>query len=184
MPIAESFATIISLAGAFSTGRDINQNTSLIEFQSWLVESGHKNLSEDIENSHATGIYIKALLNQQLPLIIEAINELKDQSLNLPINIQSLLNVKSDVLLQAIEDLERKIQSADKTQVNQQTSSGNRAPNVAHHGNGNISVNTGDSIQTQINHYGISIDDHKRTLEEREREVREELSKSNAVVLH
>ena len=179
MPIVESFATIISLASAFSTGRDINQNTSLIEFQSWLVESGHKNLSEDIANSHATGIYIKALLNQQLPLIIEAINELKDQSLNLPVNIQSLLNVKSDVLLQAIDNLERKTQSADKTQVNQQTSSGNRAPNVVHHGSGNISVNTGDTIDTQINHYGISIADHKKALEEREREIREELFKTS-----
>ncbi len=180
MPIAESFATIVSLASAYSTGRDVNNSTSLIEFQNWLVENGHQNLSEDIANSHNTGIYIKALLNQQLPLIIEAINELKDQSFNIPNNIQTLMDVHSEVLLQAVERLEQKIQDSSRTQSNQQTSSGDCSPNVAHHGSGDISVNTGDRVYTQINHYGISIVDHKKALEEREREVRQELSKTNA----
>ena len=178
--IAPSFATIVSLASAFSTGRDVNHNTSLIEFQNWLVENGHQNLSDEIASSRSTGIYIKALLNQQLPLIIEAINELKSQSVDLPVKMQSLLGVHSEVLLQALDRLEQKISVASHTQYNQQTSSGDRSPNVAHHGNGDISVKTGDMIHTQINHYGISIDDHKKALEERELEVREELSRTNA----
>lgn len=71
MVIAELFAAIVSVASAFATGRDINQQIDALEFQRWLIEQGHGQLLEEIENWHVTSVYVKAILNQQLPLIFE-----------------------------------------------------------------------------------------------------------------
>lgn len=108
MPIIEAFATAVSLASDFSAGRDGKELVNLIEFQAWLIESGHQEIADAIEQSQATSIYIKALLNQQLPLIIESINEISQKTSAIPISLESLLITQSDVLLKAVIGLEKK----------------------------------------------------------------------------
>lgn len=179
MAIIESFATAVSLASDFSAGRDGKKIVDLVEFQTWLIESGNQEIADAIEKSQATSIYIKALLNKQLPFIIESINEISKNTSGIPISLESLLNTQADVLLKAVNCLDRKITGLAQTSSVNQSSTGYRSPNIVQQGSGDFHLNLGDRIDTQLinNHYGISLEDHRAALKKREHEVVERLFK-------
>jgi tetratricopeptide (TPR) repeat protein len=178
MPIIEAFVTAVALASNFGAGRDGKKVVDLVEFQTWLIESGNQEIADAIEKSQATSIYIKALLNQQLPLIIESINEISQKASGIPISLEALLNTQADVLLKAVNNLERKITDLAQTSSVNQRSTGDRSPNIVQQGNGNFHLNLGDTIATQVNNhnYGVSLEAHETALKKREQEVVERLS--------
>lgn len=184
MPIIESFASAVSLAAAFSGGRDVKKNVDLLEFLSWLVEQGDQELAAAIERSTGTSIYIKAILNQQLPLIFESLNNIAEFNSDLPRTIKTLMNTNADILIGALSDLEQCISEAEPDVSNHLSSSGDRSPIIVNSGNGNVDVHVGDTIASQfvvdktINNYGISMEDHEAALRKREHEVVERLSKT------
>ncbi|MDO8345857.1 MAG: tetratricopeptide repeat protein, partial [Cellvibrio sp.] len=184
MPLIESFASAVSLASAFSGGRDVKKNVDLLEFLTWLVEQGDRELAAAIENSTGTSIYIKAILNQQLPLIFESLNKIAEFNSDLPRTIKTLMNTNTDILIEVLSELEQRIAEYKPDISNYLSSNGNRSPCIVNSGNGNVDVHVGDTVASQvvvgkiIKNYGISLEDHEAALKKREHEVVERLSKT------
>jgi tetratricopeptide (TPR) repeat protein len=184
MAIIESFASVVSLASAFGSGRDAAKIIDLLEFQNWLIDCGNKELADAIEESQTTSIYIKAILNQQLPLIFEALNNVAEFNSDLPRTIKTLMNTNADILVDALSDLEQRIVASKPDISNHLSSNGDRSPIIVNSGNGNVDVHVGDTIASQvsvgniINKYGISLEDHEAALKKREQEFVERLSKT------
>lgn len=95
-----SYATIVGLLSAFTTGRDIQKGLEVDEFISWLIEHNHQRMVEEIQRDQATSIFVKAFLNREIPEIqlkldsilalvqslIERQSEKPDVAVGMPLN--------------------------------------------------------------------------------------------------
>lgn len=67
--LIESYALIVGLLSAYSSGRDLSKAIELAEFNKWLIEHNHQDVIDSIEHNLATSVFIKAYLNRELPQI-------------------------------------------------------------------------------------------------------------------
>jgi hypothetical protein len=65
----EQYTAIVGLLSAFTAGRDASKALGLAEFNAWLTEHSHSNLTTAIEQNAGVAIFIKAYLNRELPQI-------------------------------------------------------------------------------------------------------------------
>jgi hypothetical protein len=73
---ASTFATIVGLLSAFSSGRQSQSTADVTDFIRWLMEHNHQELVSLIEKSYETSISIKALLNRQSSELNKKLGEL------------------------------------------------------------------------------------------------------------
>ncbi len=186
--IPEVFATIVSLVSAFMTGRDVATNTELVEFQTWLSEAGHGELKQAIEDSHTTAIYVKALLNHQLPQIIEKLNTFLDKQNTLSKSIASLVTCPDDILRKGAVLFEQDCINTKAPREVELPSMRDQSPNI--HTAGNVTINYGSSMgNTVVNQDHATIDNqaiiegipfkqYKADLAEKENQIRRHLLNS------
>lgn len=75
---ASSFATIIGLLSAFSSGRNSQSTAEITDFLTWLIEHNHRELAKTVELNFSTSTSIKTLLNQQSSELNEKLNTLSE----------------------------------------------------------------------------------------------------------
>lgn len=73
---ASTFATIVGLLSAFSSGRQSQSTADVTDFIKWLTEHNHQELAGLIEKNYATSISIKALLSQHSSELNKKLGEL------------------------------------------------------------------------------------------------------------
>ncbi len=152
-PVASAFATIVSLTVAFIQERRSSKAASIEEFEQYLTEQNHQDLLKQIESCRTTGVYVKAILNQQIPLIFKELSKI-NESLNQidPMyyfgELKDLATNNKDLLLKAVEKIEQKLQK--NPLINQHTV-GDRSPAIAAGHSSTVNASIDNSIQTTTN---------------------------------
>ncbi|WP_049628919.1 hypothetical protein [Cellvibrio sp. pealriver] len=111
----EEFSQIVGLVSAFAAGRDGEKLKQLAEFQQWLIEHNHNEISQRISENSSTSTFVKAFLNRELPQIqskldiltamVQVLIEKQDGTEeSKPANIHYAKNVFRLILQQAISE--------------------------------------------------------------------------------
>lgn len=77
---AGTFATIVGLLNAFSSGRQAQSTAEIADFTQWLVEHNHEELVKLIESNYSTSLSIKSLLNRQSADLQKQLSDLAEST--------------------------------------------------------------------------------------------------------
>ncbi len=73
---ATTFATIVGLLSAFTSGRKADAIADLADFTAWLIEHNHEELAKVVESNLKASVSIKSLLAQQNAEVLNQLGEL------------------------------------------------------------------------------------------------------------